>query len=96
MNKKPVVSIQGTGVVDFHYRQNVKLMARMCGHQLDNFENTIDVSLIDMKQFMQLRVTGHEIMLYPSSRFARLFQPSFQNLGQVVEKNEIRDQRRLE
>ena len=96
VNKKPVVSIQGTGVVDFHYRQNVKLMARMCGHQLDNFENTIDVSLIDMKQFMQLRVTGHEIMIYPSSRFARLFQPSFQNLGQVVEKNEIRDQRRLE
>lgn len=75
LNVSPIASIQGTGVLDFNYRRNVRLMAQMCGWNKDNQEVIDTASQLDVYSFLSARVTGLELVPYTMNSFANLFQP---------------------
>jgi|GEM_PF-6930494 len=65
----PIQTIQGKGVIDYRYRDNVKLMAMMCGYNLQDFDSVINVyQALDINKFISTRVTGREIQRFYQSR----------------------------
>jgi hypothetical protein len=65
-------TIQGTGVIDYRYGENVRLLATMCGHHL-KIDADMDVDMdvartVDIEEFLLRRVTGTELIPYPPAR----------------------------
>lgn len=70
---KVLFSVKGTGPVDYYYRKNIFMMAKMCGHTLEDLTKTIDVATqLHFEEFLQKRVTGNEIVPYISPSFKRI------------------------
>lgn len=76
LRMNPIASVKGTGVLDLNYWKNVKLMAKMCGHDLHTYSLPIDtISQLDIDEFLAARVTGQELAPSLQINFASLFPP---------------------
>lgn len=71
----PLAVIKGTGNIDYYSRENVKLIAKLCGHDLKTYSKGINMAYeLDFNAFNEQRIRGPLTYQYkknPSLLFSR-------------------------
>ena len=88
------MTIIGTGMLDMNYRENVKLMARLSGHDLKELHQTIDsAATLDIQKFLNLRELEDKPFASIARHAATLFSSKEDVVIDVMEAQEQRNLR---